>query len=54
MSEVNKDGAKWPEGGGGNEKPPVSEAVLANAAARAAASGSRKELMAYLRLRRQK
>ncbi len=56
MSEVNKDDAKWPEGtgAGGGEKVPVSEALLANAAARAAASGSRKELVEYLRLRRQK
>jgi hypothetical protein len=49
----NEAPAKWPGGeGGGAVNPPVSQALLANAAARAAASGARRELMEYLRLRR--
>jgi hypothetical protein len=32
--------------------PPLVQAVLANAAARAAASGARRDLLEYLRLRR--
>jgi len=47
-------GGKWPSAGAAGEevKGPVTAAGLANAAARAAASGARRELMEYLRLRR--
>ncbi len=45
-------GAKWPGGEGKAISAPVSEAALANAAARAAASASRRDLLEYLRLRR--
>lgn len=44
--------AKWPGGGGAGASAPVTEAALANAAARAAASGARRDLLEYLRLRR--
>ena len=46
-------GTKWPEGqAGGAISAPVTAAALANAAARAAASSSRRDLLEYLRLRR--
>ena len=45
-------GGKWPSGEAGGVSAPVTQAVLVNAAARAAASCSRRELMEYLRLRR--
>ena len=45
-------GAKWPAGEGKSVSAPVTEAALANAAARAAASSSRRDLLEYLRLRR--
>jgi hypothetical protein len=45
-------GAKWPAGEGGGVGAPVTQAALANAAARASASQSRRELAEYLRLRR--
>ena len=45
-------GAKWPGGEGGEVRPPVTQAALMNAAARAAASNSRRDLVEYLRLRR--
>ncbi len=57
MSEpvVKPETAKWP-GEGGGESPsapaPLTQAVLANAAARAAASNSRRHLAEYLRMRR--
>jgi hypothetical protein len=53
-TEAGSEGAaKWPGGEeGAAVAPPVSQALLANAAARAAASGARRELMEYLRLRR--
>jgi len=44
--------AKWPGGEGGEVKAPVTQAALLNAAARAAASNSRRDLVEYLRLRR--
>jgi hypothetical protein len=56
MSDASPDkpGPKWPEEPqGAPVAAPVSQALLANAAARAAASGTRRELIAYLRLRRQ-
>ena len=46
------EGGKWPSGGGGAVSGPVTQAALLNAAARAAASCSRRDLMEYLRLRR--
>jgi len=57
MSEVQtgkQEGqGKWPAGeGGGPVTAPITSAVLANAAARAAASLSRRDLLEYLRLRR--
>ncbi len=52
-TKVESGGAKWPaEGGGGAVVPPVKAAAQANEAARAAASGARRDLMEYLRLRR--
>jgi hypothetical protein len=52
-TKVESGGAKWPaEGGGGGVSAPVTAAALANAAARAAASGARRDLLDYLRLRR--
>ena len=52
-STDSEGGAKWPEGqGGGALSAPVTAAVLANAAARAAASSSRRDLLEYQRLRR--
>jgi hypothetical protein len=52
-SKVESGGAKWPaEPGGGAAIAPVTAAALANAAARAAASGARRDLLDYLRLRR--
>jgi hypothetical protein len=55
--EVKQDsgteaGGKWPAGQVGTVGAPVTAAALANAAARAAASGARRELVEYLRLRR--
>lgn len=55
MSDASPDkaGPKWPEDAqGAAVAAPVSQALLANAAARAAASGTRRELIEYLRLRR--
>ena len=55
MSETTTDkaAAKWPEDqGGAAVAGPVSQALLANAAARAAASGARRDLVEYMRLRR--
>ena len=43
---------KWPAGGEQPVTAPVTQAALANAAARAAASASRRDLLEYLRLRR--
>ncbi len=58
MPDVNseKESPKWPEGTaeGGLVQPPVTQALLANAAARAAASGARHDLIDYLRLRRKR
>lgn len=51
MQVVVKD-AKWPAAEGAEVPPPVTQAALANAAARAAASNARRDLVAYLRLRR--
>jgi hypothetical protein len=52
-TKVESSGGKWPaEGGGGAVSAPVTVAALANAAARAAASGARRDLLEYLRLRR--
>jgi hypothetical protein len=45
-------GGKWPSGEAGAVSAPVTQAALLNAAARAAASCSRRDLMEYLRLRR--
>ncbi|HEY4329905.1 MAG TPA: hypothetical protein VGN88_09225 [Phycisphaerae bacterium] len=45
-------GGKWPAGSEPAVTAPVTQAALANAAARAAASGSRRDLLDYLRLRR--
>ncbi len=45
-------GSKWPTEGAGTASAPVSTAALANAAARAAASGAKRDLLEYLRLRR--
>ena len=44
--------AKWPAAEAGAVSAPVTAALLANAAARASASGARRDLMEYLRLRR--
>ena len=56
MSEAQtstESGVKWPEGSAVPVvQAPVTAAVLANAAARAAASNSRRDLLEYLRLRR--
>ena len=54
MSEeqVKAEGPKWPAQEAAAVAPPVTQAALANAAARAAASNSRRELVEYLRLRR--
>jgi hypothetical protein len=50
---VKADGTKWPAlGEPGPVSPPVTQAALANAAARAAASNARRDLVEYLRLRR--
>ena len=43
---------KWPQEEGKAVVPPVTHAALANAAARAAATNSRRDLVEYLRLRR--
>ena len=52
-TKAEAGGAKWPaEGGGSAVNAPVTAAALANAAARAAASGARRDLLDYLRLRR--
>ena len=45
-------GGKWPGEQGGGVSPPVTQAALLNAAARASASNSRRDLVEYLRLRR--
>ena len=52
--QTKPDGqAKWPGGAeGGAVVPPVTQAALLNAAARAAASNARRDLVEYLRLRR--
>jgi hypothetical protein len=57
MSETQNgtknEGASWPAAGeGGGVAPPITQAALANAAARAAASNARRDLVEYLRLRR--
>ena len=55
MSEESKPegSAKWPAGTEADVvTPPLTQAALQNAAARAAASNSRRDLIAYLRLRR--
>ena len=57
MSEATPDkpGAKWPDDPQGVPVvPPVTAALRANAAARAMASGARRDLIDYLRLRRKK
>ena len=55
-TKAEEVGGKWPaeaDGGGGSAGvPPVTVAARANAAARAAASGARRDLLEYLRLRR--
>jgi hypothetical protein len=50
--ENKAEGGKWPAENGGMASAPVSTAALANAAARAAASGAKRDLLEYLRLRR--
>ena len=50
--EMAEAGPKWPAAEGGGVAPPVTQAALLNAAARASASNSRRDLIAYLRLRR--
>ena len=57
MSETSETkveaGGKWPtDGANAAVSAPVTAAALANAAARAAASGARRDLLEYLRLRR--
>jgi hypothetical protein len=53
MSEEQKPEApKWPTQEPPAVAPPVTLATLANAAARAAATNSRRDLVHYLRLRR--
>mgnify|MGYP001552249108 CR=1 FL=1 len=50
---VKPEGAKWPATlDGGITMPPVTQAMLENAAARALASNARRDLIEYLRLRR--
>ena len=44
--------ANWPGESPGAVSPPLTQAALLNAAARAAASNSRRDLVEYLRLRR--
>jgi hypothetical protein len=51
-TKVESGGAKWPADPGAAISAPVTAAALANAAARAAASGTRRDLLDYLRLRR--
>ncbi|HVX83676.1 MAG TPA: hypothetical protein VH253_02555 [Phycisphaerae bacterium] len=47
--------AKWPASGEtAAVSPPLTQAALANAAARAMASNTRRDLMEYLRLRRKR
>jgi hypothetical protein len=43
---------KWPAPEQAGVAPPITRATLANAAARAAATNSRRDLVDYLRLRR--
>ena len=43
---------KWPTPEAQGVAPPITHATLANAAARAAATNSRRDLVDYLRLRR--
>jgi hypothetical protein len=50
--EPKPDGPKWPSAEAGTVAPPLTQAALANAAARASASNSRRDLVEYLRLRR--
>ena len=54
MSEeaVKPEEPKWPTPAAASVTPPVTQAALANAAARAAATNSRRDLVEYLRLRR--
>ena len=54
MSEeqAKPEAPKWPGQEPAGVAPPVTHATLANAAARAAVSNSRRDLVAYLRLRR--
>ncbi len=49
---VKEQGDKWPAAEGSAISAPVTQAALANAAARAAASNARRDLVEYLRLRR--
>lgn len=42
----------WPAAGSSAVGPPITQAALFNAAARAAASNARRDMAAYLRLRR--
>lgn len=50
--EVKTEGPKWPSAEPGAITPPITQAALANAAARVSASNSRRDLVEYLRLRR--
>lgn len=51
-ADVKQEPAKWPASEAGSVSPPLTQASLANAAARAMASNSRRDLVEYLRLRR--
>jgi hypothetical protein len=51
-SSSQEKAVAWPASGPLAVEAPVTQASLANAAARAAASNSRRDLVAYLRLRR--
>ena len=52
-NKPERSDGKWPaEGGSGTVVAPVTQAALANAAARVSASGARRDLLEYLRLRR--
>ncbi len=50
--QAKLESPKWPQKESGPVVPPVTQAALANAAARAAATNSRRDLVEYLRLRR--
>ena len=49
---VPEKAVSWPGSNPPAVDPPLTQAALQNAAARAAASNSRRDLVAYLRLRR--